>query len=213
VTPEKKAKLIAAIAVRLMRLIFATLRFQVTDRAGLLEKVPQKPLLWTFWHNRLFIAPYIFERYFKGRPGRALISNSKDGELIAAIIGHFGIGAIRGSTSRGAARSLVAMKRAVMDGYVMAITPDGPRGPKYSLSPGVVKLAQITHGTIMPLRISYSSFWRIRKSWDGFMIPKPFSKVHVTFDTLHVIPGTATEEEFEDERLRFERVLQPQDGE
>jgi lysophospholipid acyltransferase (LPLAT)-like uncharacterized protein len=171
VTHEKKARLIAAVASRLMRLILMTLRFRVVDRAGVLDRIPQKPLLWTFWHNRLFAAPYVFEKYFRGRLGAALTSQSKDGEIIANIIGHFGIRAIRGSSSRGGARSLVEMKRAIQDGYIMAITPDGPRGPRYSLSAGVVKLAQITHGVIMPLHISYSSFWRIPKTWDGFMIP------------------------------------------
>jgi lysophospholipid acyltransferase (LPLAT)-like uncharacterized protein len=197
----------------LMRVILVTLRFRITDRAGVLDRIPKKPLLWTFWHNRLFVGPYIFERFFKGRLGAALTSQSKDGEIISALIGHFGIRAIRGSSSRGGARSLVEMKRAINDGYIMAITPDGPRGPRYSLGAGVIKLAQVTEGTIMPLRISYSSFWQIPGTWDGFMIPKPFAKVHLVFDTLHVVPQTTTEEEFETERSRFERVLHPQQGE
>ena len=214
-TPEKKAKLLAAVGSWLMRLLFATLRFQITDRAGVMDRIPQKPLLWAFWHNRLFVVPQIFEKHFKskGRRGAALTSQSKDGEMIAAFIGHFGIRAIRGSSSRGGAKSLVEMKRAIEDGYIMAITPDGPRGPRYTLGPGVVKLAQITHGVIMPIHITYSSYWKISKSWDGFMIPKPFAKVQITFDVLHNVPETATEEEFEYQRLRFERMLHPQHGE
>ena len=211
-THEKKAALLAAIGTRIMRLLFFTLRFRLTDRARVLETPPEKPLLWAFWHNRLFIIPYVFEHYFPGRLGAALTSQSKDGDFIAASLECFGIRPIRGSSSRGGARSLVEMKRAVDDGYIMGITPDGPRGPRYSLSPGVVKLAQITGGFILPIHITYSRFWQLGR-WDGFMIPKPFATVNITFDVLHSIPPTANEEEFEYERAKLEQMLRPQHGE
>ena len=211
-THEKKAALLAAIGTRIMRLLFFTLRFRLTDRARVLETPPEKPLLWAFWHNRLFIIPYVFEHYFPGRLGAALTSQSKDGDFIAASLECFGIRPIRGSSSRGGARSLVEMKRAIDDGYIMGITPDGPRGPRYSLSPGVVKLAQITGGFILPIHITYSRFWQLGR-WDGFMIPKPFATVNITFDVLHSIPPTANEEEFEYERAKLEQMLRPQHGE
>jgi hypothetical protein len=211
--PEKKARLIAGVGSRLMRALFWTLNFRLTDRAGVLATPPEKPLLWAFWHNRLFTIPYVFEHYFPGRLGAALISQSKDGAIISAIVERFRIRPIRGSSSRGGARSLVEMKRAIEDGYIMAITPDGPRGPRYSLTPGLVKLAQVTHGVILPIHVTYSSFWRFKKSWDGFMIPKPFSTVDITFDVLHEVPDTSTEEEFEYERAKLEQMLRPQHGE
>jgi lysophospholipid acyltransferase (LPLAT)-like uncharacterized protein len=155
--------------------------------------------------------PHLFERYFPGRLGAALASASKDGEIISAFLAHFGIRAIRGSSSRGGARALVEMKRAIEDGYIMAITPDGPRGPRYSMNPGLVKLAQITGGLILPIHVTYSSYWQL-KTWDGFMIPKPFAKVHITFDILHTIPPTADETEFEYQRVRLERMMRPQHG-
>jgi len=212
-TPEKKAQLLAALGSRLMRLLIATLRIRLTDRAGVLTTPPNKPLLWAFWHNRLFIIPHIFERHFKsqGRLGAALTSASKDGELLAAFLSRFGVRSIRGSSSRGGARALVEMKRAIADGYIMAITPDGPRGPRYQLSPGVVKLAQITGGFILPIHVTYSRFWQL-KTWDGFMIPKPFATVEITFDILHQVPPTADEAAFEYQRLRLERMLRPQHG-
>jgi lysophospholipid acyltransferase (LPLAT)-like uncharacterized protein len=214
VTHEKKAALLAAIGTRIMRVLFFTLRFRITDRARVLETPPEKPLLWAFWHNRLFIMAYVFERYFKsrGRLGAALTSQSKDGDFIAASVACFGVRPIRGSSSRGGARSLVEMKRAIEEGYIMAITPDGPRGPRYSLSPGIVKLAQITGGVILPIHITYSSFWQLGR-WDGFMIPKPFATVDITFDVLHSIPPTTSEEEFEYERAKLEQMLRPQHGE
>ncbi len=211
-THEKKARLLAAVGAWLVRLWIGTLRFRVVDRAGVLALPPEKPLLWAFWHNKLFVMPRMFEICFPGRLGAALASASKDGEIIAAFLGHFGIRAIRGSSSRGGGRALVEMRRAIEDGYIMALTPDGPRGPRYSMSPGVVKLAQITGGLILPIHITYSRYWQL-KTWDGFMLPWPFAEVHFTFDILHAIPATADETEFEYQRLRLERMLRPQHGE
>lgn len=214
-THEKKAQLIGAFAVGVMRALFFTLRFRITDHAGLLATPPAKPLVWAFWHNRLLIMGYVFQRYFgsKGRPGAALISQSKDGEVISAIIRRFGIRPIRGSSSRGGARSLVEMKRAVQDGYVMAITPDGPRGPRYRLNPGIVKLAQVAGGLVQPVQVTYSRFWRLSRSWDGFMIPKPFATVDIVFSKTLAVSATADEAEFEAERLRLETLLRPPHGE
>ena len=212
-SPEKKAQFIAAIGSRLMRVLLCTLRVRITDRAGVLATPPEKPLLWAFWHNRLFIIPHLFEHWFKsqGRHGAALTSVSKDGEIVAALLTRFGIRPIRGSSSRRGARALVEMKRAIEDGYIMGITPDGPRGPRYRINPGVIKLAQLTGGTILPIHVSYSRFWRL-KSWDGFMIPQPFATIHITFAPLHHVAPTNDEVAFEYERVRFEKVLRAAEG-
>ena len=98
------------------------------------------------------------------------------------------------------------MKRATDQGWLVGITPDGPRGPRYHLNPGLVKLAQLTGGAVLPIHVNYSRFWRL-KSWDGFMIPKPFSPVEITFDVLYHVPSTPNAELFEQERLRLERTL------
>ena len=210
-THAKKARLLAALGAWIVRAWIFTLRFRLVDRAHVLETPPERPLLWAFWHNKLFVMPHLFERYFPGRLGAALASASKDGEIISAFLRHFGIRAIRGSSSRGGARALVEMKRAIQDGYIMAITPDGPRGPRYSISPGVVKLAQVTGGLILPIHVTFSRYWQL-KTWDGFMIPKPFATVHITFDHLHEIPATADEALFEAQRVRLERMMRPQHG-
>ena len=211
-TRETKTRLIARLGSWLLRVLFWTLRFRFTDHAGVLTAPPREPLLWAFWHNRLLVSAYMFERYFPDRRGAAMASQSKDGEIISALISCFGLRPIRGSSSRGGARALVEMKRAHDAGFDVAITPDGPRGPKYHVNPGIVKLAQITGGKVFPMHIEYSRCWRL-KSWDGFMIPKPFATVHITFDALHEIPATADEAEFEDQRVRLERMMRPQHGE
>jgi lysophospholipid acyltransferase (LPLAT)-like uncharacterized protein len=212
VTRATKTRLIARLGSWLLRGLFWTLRFRFIDRAGVLTTSPREPLLWAFWHNRLLVSAYMFERFFPNRRGAAMASQSKDGEIISAIISCFGLRPIRGSSSRGGARALVEMKRAHDDGYDVAITPDGPRGPKYHVNPGIVKLAQLTGGKIFPMHIEYSRCWRL-KSWDGFMIPKPFARVDITFDELHRVPPTASEDEFEYQRLKFEQLLRPPHGE
>lgn len=205
-TPEKKARLIAAVGSRIIRLLLFTLRFKVEDRCGAFCLPMERPLLWAFWHNRLLVVPYLFERYFPKRRGTALTSASKDGEIVAALIECFGVGAIRGSSSRGGARALIEMKRQVDAGAMMAITPDGPRGPRYYLNPGLVKLAQLTGGVLMPVRIEYSRYWEL-KSWDAFRIPKPFAKVTVIFDETQPARETSGDEAFENERARLEQWL------
>jgi|SRR6266540_7370912 len=207
-----KAELFAAIGSRLVRLLISTLRIHVTDRAGITDEPPKQPLLCAFWHNRLFVMPHVFERYFSERSGAALTSASKDGEFVAAFLRRFGIRPIRGSSSRRGAAALIEMKRATDEGYLVGITPDGPRGPRYQLNPGVVKLAQMTGGSVLPIHVDYSRFWRLA-SWDGFMIPKPFARVEITFDMLHHIPSTPEAVSFEYERRRLERLLRREDRE
>jgi lysophospholipid acyltransferase (LPLAT)-like uncharacterized protein len=207
----RKAELIAAVGSHLVRLMLLTLRFRITDHAGVLRTPPERPLLWAFWHNTLFVMPYLFEHYFPGRLGAALASASKDGEIISAFIRRFGIRPIRGSSSRRGAAALVEMKRAIEDGYIMAVTPDGPRGPRYHINPGLIKLAQMTGGFVLPIHVAYSHCWQLN-SWDGFMIPRPFAKVNITFDVPHEIPHTETEEAFEHQRARLERLMRPSEG-
>jgi lysophospholipid acyltransferase (LPLAT)-like uncharacterized protein len=206
VTHEKKARLIAAIGSRVARALIRTLRFQIDDRAGVVGKANERPLIWAFWHNRLFVVPYIAEHFLPQYHGFALTSASKDGEILAAYLKCFGVGAVRGSSSRGGARALVEMKRLMDRGTSTAITPDGPRGPRYHFNPGLIKLAQITGCPIMPIHISYSRFWQL-KSWDGFMIPRPFASVAVIFDQLLEVPQTNGDAEFEVQRARIESAL------
>ncbi|MDB6149099.1 MAG: hypothetical protein JWQ44_547 [Chthoniobacter sp.] len=205
-TSVQKAKLLAALATWIARPWLATLRFEMIDHAGVLRDPPERPLLWCFWHNRLFVMAHMFEKFFPDRPGAALASASKDGEIIAAVMQRFGIRAIRGSSSRRGAMALVEMKRAIDAGEITALTPDGPRGPRYHVNPGVIKLAQLTGGTALPIHIRYSRCWRL-SGWDGFMIPEPFARITVTFLPLHHVAPTDSDAAFEAERARLEAVM------
>jgi len=128
------------------------------------------------WHNKLLLSAYL-ER---DNNLFTLISHSQDGEYITQVLKKFGFQIIRGSSSKGAVKALVKMIKVIKKGSNAAITPDGPRGPLYSVQPGIVMLAQKTKCPIIP--ISYASkFKKKLASWDSFEIPYPFNKIIVTY--------------------------------
>ena len=109
-----------------------------------------------------------------------LISEHGDGEIIARVAMDLGYRTVRGSTSRGAARALLGLVRELQDGHDLAITPDGPRGPAKSYAPGTLIVAQRSGAPIVPVVVSTNWAWRL-KSWDGFVIPRPFARVTVAY--------------------------------
>jgi lysophospholipid acyltransferase (LPLAT)-like uncharacterized protein len=148
-----------------------------------------------------------FSRYYPARKGAlVLTSASRDGAYLAEFVRNFGVGSVRGSTPRRGSAALLDLVRKLSEGYDICITPDGPRGPRYSLGPGAVLLAQLCKVPLMPLLIEYSSYWRL-KSWDGFAIPKPFSKVEVTIMPFIEIAPTVGDGKFEAERLRVQTIM------
>ena len=199
-------QLIATFGAWIVRLIVATLRFRVRDDAGIIGGPATPRLIWAFWHNSLFVIPHLLNHYLSHRPGSALTSASQDGEILAAFLERFNVRPIRGSSSRQGAAALLEMKRLIEQGFDVAITPDGPRGPLYHLNPGVITLAQKTGALIMPIRVHYSRCWRL-KTWDAFEIPKPFATVTIVLLPLYRVAATSSDEEFESERARLERIL------
>lgn len=165
-------------------------------------------MIWTFWHNRIFVLPALHHRYLASRKGAVLTSASKDGEIIAAIVARFGCDAVRGSSSRRGVSALLGLIDWIRDGYDVAIVPDGPRGPRYQLGPGLVKLAEVTGSLVLPIRVEYGSYWHF-KSWDRFRVPKPFSTVEVFLGPPVEVAPTLDEVGFENERLRLETLMNP----
>ncbi len=203
-TPATKAKLISHVGAWILKALCATLRFRIHDPDGTITRPDL--MIGIFWHNRLLVVPWMFTHYMRPRRSAALTSPSKDGEILAAFLARFGIGAIRGSSSRRGAVALLEMRRGLEAGYDIAITPDGPRGPRYHLNPGVISLAQNTGTPVVCVCITYSGYWQL-KSWDRFQIPHPFARVDVTFIDGQKIPATNTPEEFEQQRARIEQLL------
>lgn len=136
-------------------------------------------VIYTLWHGELL--PLLW--HHRGQGVVVVISEHRDGEIIARIAERFGYATVRGSTSRGASRALIGLVRAVESGRSVAVTPDGPRGPAHVFAPGAAIAAQRTGVPIIPVRISASRAWRL-KSWDRFLIPKPFARVDVHYGEL-----------------------------
>jgi lysophospholipid acyltransferase (LPLAT)-like uncharacterized protein len=191
----------------LMRGIGATLSFEVEDRGGAFD-TSRRGMIWAFWHNRMFLIPWLHDHWFAHVPGTILTSPSGDGQIIADVCESFGIEAERGSSSKPqqGMSALIALAGKVKEGYDIGITPDGPRGPCYQLQPGIIKLAQLTGGSILPVHIHYSRAIRF-KTWDRFELPLPFAKVKITFDAPMTVPRRMTEEEYEQHRALLEARL------
>jgi lysophospholipid acyltransferase (LPLAT)-like uncharacterized protein len=167
----------------LLRIWVRTLRFEVGPDA--LAKLTQSdvPAAIVLWHNRLFLSPEFFRRYRTQRRVYGLVSASKDGAWLAAFYRMIGIHPVRGSTSnlgREAARVLIDQMR---DGHDIGITPDGPRGPMYTVEPGVLVVTRRLHAPMVLLGAEFTRAWRL-KSWDRFYVPCPFSRVVIRGQVL-----------------------------
>jgi lysophospholipid acyltransferase (LPLAT)-like uncharacterized protein len=189
----------------LIKVIGRSQRWRIEDAAGIL-KTPPPPLIFAAWHNRLFLVPYLFYRWWPGRKVAVMVSASKDGEKLARVLDKFKLVCVRGSSSRRGKEALLEMTRYINEGFDAGITPDGPRGPKYRVADGVISLAQVTGAAIIP--ISYRPEWKISlNSWDGFMIPLPFGRVTLYIGEPLIVPRDADDRQREDRRLELENTL------
>lgn len=200
---------IAALAIWAVgRSLSATWRLQVRDETGL-PAGHDRPLIAAIWHNRLALAMPIWRSWQKRRPGAqlaALISASRDGALLARTFSYFGVKPIRGSSSRRGAQALLELTSALRSNLNVAITPDGPRGPKYRVQPGIISLAQVSGVPIVPIGVRASRKKELR-SWDAFQIPYPFARCEAVLGPLIHVPRNATPEEHEQARGTLESVL------
>jgi lysophospholipid acyltransferase (LPLAT)-like uncharacterized protein len=200
------ARVLIVLGFGLYRLWARTLRLQIEDPHGVAEFVRRQPVIFAIWHNRLLMLPRVFDPAFPTRQSYGLISASRDGDLIAIFIEGSGYGTIRGSSSRKGVVALRQLVDTLTAGGNVLVTPDGPRGPVDQASQGVVFLAQKSGAPVVPIHMEYSSSWRL-KSWDRFVVPRPFAKLRAIFGApIHVAP-TADTEQFEAERLRLQNAM------
>lgn len=202
----RPARWLIAVGFRILQLWSLTLRYKIEDRAGVVGKVTAQNYIASLWHNRLLIFPFVLRRFFPDRHGAALISASRDGELLADAIKRFGYDVVRGSSSRLGASAILQLSQTLASGRDVVITPDGPRGPAYELGQGIVFLAQKSGAAVVPVNIEYSSCWRL-KSWDRFILPRPFAKVLVIIGSPHHVGLSDTPKQFEAERQRLQQAM------
>ena len=200
------ARLLLALGFGIYRLWARTLRLRVEDPHDIVGFVRQQPVIFAIWHNRLLMLPRVFDPSFPTRQSYGLISASRDGDMIANWIERAGYGTIRGSSSRkGVAALRQLMDTLATNGNVL-FTPDGPRGPVYQVSQGVVFLAQKSGAPIVPIHMEYSSCWRM-KSWDRFVVPRPFATLRAIFGAPIRTPPLDSAEQFEAEQLRLQSAM------
>ncbi|MGD9895984.1 MAG: lysophospholipid acyltransferase family protein [Candidatus Methylacidiphilaceae bacterium] len=171
----------------LVRRLTQTLRVTIEDSHGIVSHPPAEPLIFAFWHNRLLIMPALYSRHFAGRKLAALVSASNDGDLLARLLSQFGFEAARGSSSRRGSLGFRSILRLGREGRDIAVTPDGPRGPRYRLQDGVLQVAQLLQRSILPIQCRFSRKWELQ-SWDRFQIPHPFSACRIRVGPLIAPP-------------------------
>jgi lysophospholipid acyltransferase (LPLAT)-like uncharacterized protein len=193
-----------------LRLLAASLRYRVHDPHGFTVRKDSEPVIYCIWHNRLALCMKLYfslgRGYHQTVGMAAMVSASKDGAFLAAILERFGVTPVRGSSSRRGPQALLELTTWAERGYDLAITPDGPRGPRYVVQEGTMSLAQITGLPVVP--VSYSLNRKIQlKSWDRFQIPLPFTICEVTGGRVFRIPREATDAERETLRQQLEAEL------
>jgi len=135
------------------------------------------------WHGELLIAPQAYRKLRKRQESSAIISQHYDGELIAKTLKFFNIKPLRGSSKKGAKAVLIAAINAIKKGESVMITPDGPKGPRHTMSDGAVALAKRANLPIIAINYQAKSLWQLN-SWDKFGIPKPFTKIDIYHQVL-----------------------------
>lgn len=190
---------IVAAGTIIIRLIGSTLRVAISYEEGAQETLGQRPLIASFWHSCIIPATYIC----RGLGVRVMSSYSYDGEYMGRIIRKFGYVPVKGSSSRNPVRALLGLRRALEEGWTVAFTLDGPRGPRHKVKPGPVGLGRSSGLPLTAFHASVDKAW-VLNSWDRMMIPKPFSRVLVRFGKLIRVPRDASDEEL----ARYNEELQ-----
>jgi len=198
-----QARLISTLGYPLIAALASTFRWRQEGLQHLdeVKRSGRQPIM-AFWHGRILPSTY----FFRGRGIVVITSENFDGEWIAGIIERFGYGTARGSTSRGAVKALVQLKRDMAAGKPAAFTLDGPRGPARVAQPGAIWLAKATGNPIVPFHIEARRHWTLR-SWDRTQIPKPFSDLAIAIGEPIEVPAGADDAAMERARQALEARL------
>ena len=200
-------KILPALASRVayayIRLLRATMRLKY-DNADVLERVREESgqYILCFWHARFVMMPYVYPHDRIA----VLVSRHRDSQMLSRILARFGFAFAWGSSTVGGAQGLRDALRMIKDGHDLGITPDGPRGPRRRVKPGVVAMARLSGLPIVPVSFSAGPARRLG-SWDRTLVPLPFARGLFVYGEAHRIPRDADEAEQEDHRLAIEAEL------
>lgn len=176
------------LAALILRLIGSTLRVTVSIEAGGPPDFYVPGAVYAFWHRCILLGAW----QFRDRDIAVMTSQSEDGEYIARLIESFRFVPVRGSSSRGGARALLAMRRHLEAGRTVAFTSDGPRGPRYVAKPGPALLARSTGRPLLAFHFAVDRAW-VLNTWDGFIVPKPFARALLRVSRYLPVPPDAGE--------------------
>jgi lysophospholipid acyltransferase (LPLAT)-like uncharacterized protein len=160
------------------------------------------PIIFVFWHGQLLSLVH----HHRNEGITVLVSEHSDGEYISRVIQRHGFKTARGSSTRGGVKGLKSILRAAREGRDLAFTPDGPRGPRHEFKLGALVAAQLTGLPLVTIGVGADRAWYL-KSWDRFMIPKPFSTLRIRYGAPRWIPRDTTEEELKEIGIEVEREL------
>ena len=190
----------------LFSLIGLTWRFEIVAEEGA-EPLPWGegvgPDIFCFWHQCVLPCTV----YFRRTRATILISQSFDGELITRTLNLFGFRAVRGSSSRGSREGLLGLKSVIESGDCAIFTADGPRGPIYRTKAGPIKLAMLTGARIGAFHLEPEHAW-VMKSWDRFLVPRPFTRIAVSWARWTILPAELSEAEFENKREELNAAIE-----
>lgn len=188
IADARRARWFSLIGACVIRLLGVTWRVRLVD-AGPVDHLRHngQPVTLLLWHGQLL--PLLYVMRFQSIA--CLVSTHRDGELIAQIARRLGCKLVRGSSSRGGDRALLGLMRTLKDGFTVAVTPDGPRGPYRSFAAGALVAAHRAGSPVVAFGVHASRAWHLR-SWDQFMIPKPFARLTIVFDAPSMVPGAST---------------------
>jgi len=199
---EFEFKVIGILGKLLIDFIFSFSRIKETGFEHVESIMNSRKFIAGVWHSRILAFSFLY----KGWNAAVLVSQAKDGEIIARILQKQGFDPVRGSTTRGGLRALTVLIKRLKSGQPAVIIPDGPQGPRYRVQPGIITLAQKTGIPILPMTYS-AKHAKIFASWDRFVLPRPFSQCHVIYGKPVYVPHDADKENQEQCRLVLEKEL------
>jgi lysophospholipid acyltransferase (LPLAT)-like uncharacterized protein len=150
--------------------------------------IPTDPIIIAVWHGRAIMQPYSYKKLRPNHKLKSIISEHKDGKAIAKLFSYFKIGTINGSSTRGGVKALIGAIRELKNDTDISITPDGPKGPLYSVADGIVAISQKSGAKIIPLEIEATKYWELN-TWDKYFIPKPFGTIQFFAGTPFDVNG------------------------